>query len=80
MNLFKRKTASAKTASVHVGECFVKAGDHAGRAWKVTRLWTTEVGIPHAQIENNCQRKESRIIAVSALTDMNFYGPAADAA
>lgn len=73
MMMFKNKTSS-----VRIGERFVKAGDQFGRAWKVTRLWTTAVGIPHAQIENDGQRKESRIISVSALTDMNFYGPIAE--
>jgi len=69
--MFKRKAAA-----VTIGERFVKAGDLPGRAWKVTRLWTTALGIPHAQIENDGQRKESRIISVSALTDMSLFGPA----
>ena len=69
--MFKRKAAA-----VRIGERFVKAGDLPGRAWKVTRLWTTALGIPHAQIENDGQRKESRIISVSALTDMSLFGPA----
>lgn len=69
-----------KRSSVRIGERFIKANDHTGRAWKVTRLWTTAIGIPHAQIENDGQRKETRIISISALTDMNFYGPVADPA
>ena len=69
--MFKRKAAA-----VSIGERFVKAGDLPGRAWRVTRLWTTALGIPHAQIENDGQRKESRIISVSALTDMSLFGPA----
>ncbi len=71
--MFRRRTSHF----VRIGERFVKAGDPPGRAWKVTRLWTTALGIPHAQIETNGYRKETRIISVSALTDMNFFGPAA---
>lgn len=70
MMMFRRKSPL-----VRIGESFVKAGDPSGMAWKVTRVWTTALGIPHAQIENNCQRKETRIISVSALTDMHFFGP-----
>ncbi|MGE5505254.1 MAG: hypothetical protein ACM31L_12590 [Actinomycetota bacterium] len=66
--LFKRNAPS----SVRLGESFVKTGDPAGSTWTVTRLWTTAVGIPHAEIENSGQ---SRIISVSALTDQNFFGP-----
>jgi hypothetical protein len=72
MMMFKRRTPS-----VRLGERFVKADDPLGRAWKVTRLWTTAIGIPHAQIENDGQRRETRIISVSALTDMTLYGPVA---
>jgi hypothetical protein len=75
MMMFRRTTSS-----VRLGAHFVKADDPLGRAWTVTRLWTTAVGIPHAQIENNGQRKETRIISVSALTDVNFYGPIAESA
>lgn len=73
MMMFRRKAAP-----VQVGARFVKTDDQFGRAWEVTRLWTTAVGIPHAQIEKDGQRKESRVIAVSALTDVNFFGPAAE--
>ena len=66
-----------KSSSVSIGERFVKAGDPPWRAWRVTRLWTTALGIPHAQIENDGQGGETRIISVSALTDMKFYGPVA---
>jgi hypothetical protein len=72
MMFFKR--SNAPTRPVRVGERFVKTDDPLGRPWKVTRLWTTAIGIPHAQIEKDGQRKETRIIAVSALTDVNFYG------
>lgn len=64
-----------KTPLVRIGESFIKAGDPAGTAWRVTRVWTTAIGIPHAQIENNCAHKETRIISVSALTDTHFFGP-----
>jgi hypothetical protein len=66
--LFKR----SRLSSVRLGESFVKAGDPPGAAWTVTRLWTTAVGIPHAEIDNS---RESRIISVSALTDHNYFGP-----
>lgn len=71
MAMFRRKASL-----VRIGESFIKAGDTSGVAWRVTRVWTTAIGIPHAQIENNCQRKETRIVSVSALTDMHFFGPA----
>lgn len=68
MTMFKRKPPL-----VRIGESFVKAGDPSGIAWRVTRVWTTAIGIPHAQIENSCLRKETRIISISALTDMHFF-------
>lgn len=71
MTMFRRKSPL-----VRIGESFVKAGDPSGTAWGVTRVWTTAIGIAHAQIENDCLRKETRIISVSALTDMHFFGPA----
>lgn len=64
-----------KISSVRIGEFFVKADDRLGLAWKVTRLWTTALGIPHAHIEKGGLRKETRVIAVSALTDINLFGP-----
>lgn len=64
-----------RTATVQLGERFVKAGDPPGRAWRVIRLWSTAVGIPHAQIEATGDHKERRIISISALTDHNFFGP-----
>lgn len=72
MTMFKRR----KTPLVRIGQSFIKAGDPSGMAWRVTRVWTTAIGIPHAQIENNGYRKETRIISVSALTDIHFFGPA----
>jgi hypothetical protein len=64
------------SSSIELADRFIKAGDPAGRVWVVIRLWTTSDGLPHARLEIEGRRGETRIMSVSALSDRHFYSPA----
>ncbi len=63
-------------ASIEVEDRFVKTGDPPTRVWVVVRLWTASDGLPHARLEIEGRRTETRIMSVSALADRQFYSPA----
>jgi hypothetical protein len=62
--------------SIELNDRFVKSGDPPGRVWVVVRLWTASDGLPHARLEIEGRRNETRIMSVSALADRYFYTPA----
>jgi hypothetical protein len=68
-----------KTHAIQAGDRFVKVGDSPNKVWVVSRVWETVDGLPHARMENFHHQSETRIISVSALTDPQFFTPAADA-
>lgn len=58
---------------VQLNDRFTKTGDPPGRVWVVCRLWTATDGLPHARLEIEGHRSETRIMSVSALMDRHFY-------
>ena len=61
---------------IELNDRFIKSGDPPGRVWVVVRLWTASDGLPHARLEIEGRRNETRIMSVSALADRYFYMPA----
>jgi hypothetical protein len=72
MSLFSRRSLPVQS-----GDRFVKVGDPPTKVWVVSRVWETVDGLPHARMESCRHQTETRIISVSALTDPQFFVPAA---
>ena len=62
-----------ESPTVQVNDRFFKTGDPPGRVWVVCRLWVASDGLPHARLEIEGRRSETRIMSVSALMDRHFY-------
>ena len=68
--------ANRKYQHIQIGTRFVKVGDPYGKVWEVTRLWTTDDGLPHARLMSEGRERDTRIMSLSALADDRLFLPA----
>ncbi|MEO5336807.1 MAG: hypothetical protein H7841_07935 [Magnetospirillum sp. WYHS-4] len=71
---------SRKAAAVEVGQRFVKAKGGAGLVWVVDRLFEPVPGRPHVRLVRETGGGASITIALTVLTDNEFFLPVSDAA
>ena len=64
-----------KKPVIQPGDLYVKVGDPPSKVWEVTKVWSTVDGIPHARLHRFFQQSESRIVAITVLSDRDFYIP-----
>ena len=62
-----------KKPVIQPGDLYVKVGDPPSKVWEVTKVWSTVDGIPHARIRSHAQQSESRIVAITVLSDCKHY-------